>query len=145
MNDTDRAGSVERQGDGAFTITHWSVVLAAGQAASPQTEEALAALCRAYWRPLHAFVRRQGHGSHDAQDLTQEFFARFLSKNFVTRADPEKGRFRSFLLASMKHFLANEWDRANTLKRGGGSTLIPWEELDDEPEAGLDSNLSPIV
>ena len=143
MNDTDRAGSVERRGDGAFTITHWSVVLAAGQAASPQSEEALAALCRAYWRPLYAYVGRQGHNSHDAQDLTQEFFTRFLEKNYLAQVDRDKGRFRSFLLASMKHFLANEWDRANTLKRGGACAFIPWDEFDEAQQARLESHLPP--
>ena len=126
-----------------FTTTHWSVVLAATDRAVPEAQEAMEKLCRAYWRPLYAYVLRQGHPLQDAQDLTQKFFARFLEKNYVAQADREKGRFRSFLLASMKHFLANEWDRANTLKRGGSATFIPWEEADHELQAGLDTHLPP--
>ena len=89
---------------------------------------ALAKLCEIYWYPLYAFVRKQGHSPHEAQDLTQEFFARLLERNWLDRVTPERGRFRSFLLASMKHFLANEWDRAQTLKRGGG---IVFQSLDE--------------
>ncbi|HEX4265039.1 MAG TPA: sigma-70 family RNA polymerase sigma factor [Verrucomicrobiae bacterium] len=108
-----------------FTPTHWSVVLAAaGCADSTHARDALERLCRNYWLPIYAFVRRQGHSPHDAQDLTQEFFARLLEKNYLARADREKGRFRSFLLASVKHFLANEWDKAQAQKRGGGRILI---------------------
>lgn len=143
MSTTNRAAPEPKEGEGAFTITHWSVILAAGQGASPESEAALAALCQVYWRPLYAYVRRRRNGEHDAQDLTQEFFARFLEKNYVAQADREKGRFRSFLLASMNHFLANEWDRANTLKRGGGSAFIPWDELEHEPQATLESHLPP--
>jgi RNA polymerase sigma-70 factor (ECF subfamily) len=108
-----------------FTPTHWSVVLAAaGRADSTDARDALERLCRNYWLPIYAFVRRQGHNPHDAQDLTQEFFARLLEKNYLARADRDKGRFRSFLLASVKHFLANEWDKARAQKRGGGRLLI---------------------
>jgi hypothetical protein len=88
-----------------FTTTHWSVVLTAGQNASPDAEAALEKLCRAYWYPLYAYVRRRGHGPHDAQDLTQEFFARLLEKNYLGTVAREKGKFRSFLLASLNHFL----------------------------------------
>src|SRR6266852_5171126 len=115
-------------GGAQFTTTHWSVVLAAGRNASPQTNEALEVLCRTYWYALYAFVRRQGHGVSDAQDLTQEFFARFLDKRYIERADPERGRFRTFLLACMKNFLANEWDRAQTAKRGAAYQTISWDE-----------------
>jgi RNA polymerase sigma-70 factor (ECF subfamily) len=107
-----------------FTPTHWSVVLAAGRRDSTSSRDALEKLCRNYWVPIYAFVRRQGHNPHDAQDLTQEFFARLLEKNYLADADRAKGRFRSFLLASLKHFLANEWDKANAQKRGGGRVLI---------------------
>lgn len=131
------------RGSAAFVTTHWSAVLAAGTQDSTRTAEALAVLCRAYWRPLHAYAMRRGHNQHDAQDLTQEFFALFLAKNYVAQADREKGRFRSFLLASLKHFLANEWDRANTLKRGGACALIPWDELEHEPPVPLPSHLPP--
>src|SRR6266700_2239627 len=103
-----------------FSTTHWSVVLSAGRDNSARASEALAKLCRAYWWPLYAFVRRQGHSPHDAQDLTQEFFARLLEKDYLQAAAREKGRFRTFLLVALKRFLANEWDRLRAQKRGGG-------------------------
>jgi len=109
---------------GVFATTHWSVVLAAGQSESPGAQEALAKLCQTYWYPLYAFVRRQGHSPHDAQDLTQEFFARLLRSHYFAAADPKRGRFRSFLLGSIKHFLAHEWEKGRALKRGGGQVLI---------------------
>jgi RNA polymerase sigma-70 factor (ECF subfamily) len=87
----------------------------------------MSALCQAYWYPLYAFVRRQGHSAADAQDLTQEFFARLLRSHYVAAADPKRGRFRSFLLASLKHFLAHEWEKARALKRGGGYEFVPLE------------------
>lgn len=118
---------------GYFATTHWSVVMTAGQEASPQAEAALETLCRTYWYPLYAFIRRQGHSPHDAQDLTQAFFARFLEKNFLGDVQRERGKFRSFLLASLKHFLANEWDRAQAQKRGGGHAII---SLDQEATEG---------
>jgi len=114
-----------------FTTTHWSVVLNAGNAESPHAEAALEKLCRTYWYPLYSFVRRQGHGPDDAQDLTQEFFARLLEKNYLGAVEREKGKFRSFLLGSLKHFLANERVRAEAAKRGGGKELI---SLDDTAE-----------
>ena len=107
-----------------FVTTHWSVVLVAGQAGSEQADAALEKLCRAYWWPLYAFVRRRGYQPHDAQDLTQEFFARLLSKDFLRAVDRRKGRFRSFLLAALEHFLANEWRNAHTQKRGGRFTFV---------------------
>ena len=107
-----------------FTTTHWSVVLAAGQSESPQAAEALERLCRTYWYPLYAFVRRRGYSPEDAQDLTQEFLARLLATRALGTVHPAKGRFRSFLLASLNHFLANEWDKARALKRGRGQTTI---------------------
>ncbi len=110
------------QNAGRFEATRWSIVVAAGRgtADSQNAHEALEHLCTAYWYPLYAFVRRQGHSPHDAQDLTQEFFARLLARNFLDDADPAKGRFRSFLLGAVKHFLSDEWDRARAQKRGGG-------------------------
>ncbi len=90
---------------------------------------ALETLCRTYWYPLYAFVRRSGHDGHSAQDLTQDFFARFLAKNYLSNVNPAKGKFRSFLLAALKHFLADEWDKTQTVKRGGGKPLV---SLDDE-------------
>ena len=123
----------------AFVTTHWSVVLAARQQDSPAGTQALAKLCSVYWYPLYAYVRRRGHQEQDAQDLTQEFFARLFQKNFLQKVSPDKGRFRSFLLASLKHFLANEWDRTQTQKRGGGGTLVPLDWQIAENRYALES------
>ena len=111
-----------------FATTHWSVVLAARADESSEAAEALSQLCRAYWYPLYAHVRRRGHDHHAAQDLTQEFFARLLEKRWLDAVSPKKGRFRSFLLASVDHFLANDWREARAAKRGGGQTVVPLEE-----------------
>ena len=121
------AGSGARQ----FVTTHWSVVLAAREEDSPQAAAALARLCRIYWYPLYAFIRRRGHGAHDAQDLTQEFFYRLLDKRYLNAVDYRKGRFRSFLLAALEHFLANEWRRSQAQRRGGGQQVI---SIDDDAE-----------
>ena len=110
-----------------FATTHWSVVLAAGHDSAAGAREALEKLCRAYWYPLYTFVRRQGRSPEDAQDVTQEFFARFLEKEYFGLADPARGRFRSFLLASLKNFLAERHRQAGRLKRGGGKTLVSWD------------------
>jgi len=107
-----------------FRTTRWSVVLLAGQGESPQATEALDQLCRTYWYPLYAYVRRKGHNPEDAQDLTQGFFYHLLKKNYLARADPDKGRFRDFLLTGLRHFLINEWDRAQAQKVGGGQIPI---------------------
>jgi RNA polymerase sigma factor (sigma-70 family) len=109
----------------AFVTTHWSQVLSAGRSDSTHARTALECLCRTYWPPIYAFVRRQGHSPHDAQDLTQEFFARLLDKNSLAGVDQARGRFRSFLLGALKHFLANEWDKARAQKRGGGQAHVP--------------------
>ena len=103
-----------------FCTTHWSLVLAAGNTQSPQAREALEKLCRTYWYPLYAYVRRKGFQAHDAQDLTQEFFARLLARNYLSVADRNRGKFRSFLLGSLEHFLAREWTKGRAQKRGGG-------------------------
>jgi len=125
-----------------FTTTHWTVVLAARDTASAGADDALVQLCRTYWFPLYAHARRRGHDHHLAEDLTQEFFARLLEKQWLNAVSPEKGRFRTFLLASLDHFLANEWRSARAAKRGGGRTLVSLEELETgqerfarEPEA----------
>jgi len=139
-------GSEWTAGRAWFATTHWTVVLAAGRCDSTRAAQALEELCRTYWYPLYAYVRRQGRSPHDAQDLTQEFFARFLAKNYLTEVSRDKGRFRSFLLAALKHFLANEWDKAKTVKRGGSISFIPWDEAEVEnryqveptPELGAD-------
>jgi RNA polymerase sigma-70 factor (ECF subfamily) len=111
-----------------FVTTHWSVVLHAGQQDSPKAVEALEELCQAYWYPLYAYVRRQGHGPSDAQDLTQEFFARMLEHNYLKLADSKRGRFRTFLLTSVKHFLINEWKKTNREKRGSGRELLSLDQ-----------------
>jgi RNA polymerase sigma factor (sigma-70 family) len=108
----------------AFVTTRWTVVLQAGQEQSLAASAALDKLCRAYWYPLYVFVRRQGYDPEQAQDLTQEFFYRLLQKQYLQAADRNRGRFRSFLLGSLKHFLANEWNRSQRLKRGGGTTVF---------------------
>lgn len=111
-------------GSPIFVTTHWSVVLAAGRNDTTRARDALARLCQTYWHPLYAYVRRLGNSPPDAQDLTQEFFARLLAKNYLAEADESRGRFRSFLLAALKHFLANEWHKARAQKRGGGQIPI---------------------
>jgi RNA polymerase sigma-70 factor (ECF subfamily) len=121
----------DRQGrSDVFPSTHWSVVLAAGRSqAEPELAgAALAELCQVYWAPLYGFVRSRGHTVHDAQDLTQSFFAYVLEHRVYARADRQKGRFRSFLLASLKNFLADAADRERTLKRGGAQILLPLNE-----------------
>jgi RNA polymerase sigma-70 factor (ECF subfamily) len=110
-----------------FVTTHWSVVLTAGRTDSNRAQDALASLCQTYWLPLYAYVRRAGYLREEAEDLTQEFFARLLAQNTVAKADPERGRFRSFLLASLKNFLNHEWDKARAQKRGGRVQLLPLE------------------
>src|SRR5262245_51670339 len=127
-----------------FTTTHWSVVLAAKDETSPTADDALAQLCRAYWYPLYAFIRRRGHNPHDAQDLTQEFFYRLLDKRYLSAVDHRKGRFRTFLLAALEHFLANEWRRSQTQRRGGGQQIISVDESAEQRYANEPStNLSP--
>jgi RNA polymerase sigma factor (sigma-70 family) len=108
-----------------FASTHWSLVLAAGRRSLPDSDRALATLCRNYWFPLYAYARRRLGNLHEAQDLTQEFFARLLEKNLLAGAEPERGRFRAFLITAFKNFLVNEGDRARAQKRGGGQTALP--------------------
>jgi RNA polymerase sigma-70 factor (ECF subfamily) len=117
---------------GAFTTTHWSVVLAAAQQESPQAAEALETLCRTYWYPLYAFVRCRGHSPEDAQDLTQEFFAHFLQKGYFHLADRTRGRFRTFLVHALEHFLINEWKRGQRIRRGGGRVCFSLDATDAE-------------
>jgi DNA-directed RNA polymerase specialized sigma24 family protein len=114
-----------RPSSAVFATTHWSVVLAAGHSSAPGAQEALETLCRTYWYPLYVYVRGQGQSAHDAQDLTQEFFARLLEKKYLRLADSDRGKFRAFLLKSLKHFLVNEWEKARAQKRGGGQCPIP--------------------
>ncbi len=116
-----------------FLTTQWSKVLAAAEGASPDSAEALADLCRVYWYPLYAFVRRGGHSAHEAEDLTQEFFARLMERDWLKGVGPEKGRFRSFLVVCLRRFLANQWDASRAEKRGGGrpALSIDFREADD--------------
>src|SRR5437867_7104583 len=107
-----------------FTTTRWSLVIAAGRDSTPKSRAALSELCELYWGPLYAYARRQGHSVEQAQDLTQAFFARLLEKRTVAAADPERGRFRSFLLAAFKNFSANERDRERAVKRGAGQPVV---------------------
>src|SRR5262245_57512567 len=108
-----------------FATTHWSVVLDAGNPGSPQAADALEKLCRTYWYPLYAYLRRRGQNPEDAEDLVQAFFTGLLASQSLGDVAPEKGRFRTFLLASANKFLANEWRRSATLKRGGGLKFVP--------------------
>lgn len=121
--------------DGLFHTTHWSMVLAAGGSESEPAMAALEQLCHAYWPAVYAYARRCGHGPHDAEDLAQEFFHRLLDRHYLAQADPRRGRFRSFLLVAVKHFLANQWDRARAVKRGGRVTFISLEQWAGAAEA----------
>ena len=128
----------------AFVTTHWSVVLTAGRSDTPRAQAALEKLCRTYWHPLYVYVRRCGRSVEDAQDLTQEFFARLLQHKRVGAARPERGRFRSFLLASMNHFLSDEWDKARAQKRGGGKvTFLNLEDAETKLGEQVAETLSP--
>lgn len=118
---------------GIFATTQWSVVLAA-QGSSPAADEALERICRTYWRPIFAFVRREGRSVEDAQDLTQGFFARLLERKDFNAVRREKGRLRSYLLVALKHFLAKDRERASSLKRGAGRIPISFDEMRDELE-----------
>ena len=134
----DATNDRNQDSSAGFTQTHWSVVLAAGDNSSPEGFAALDKLCHAYWFPLYAYVRRCGETPEDAKDLTQEFFGRLLEKNWLRAVNPQRGRFRWFLLASLKHFLSNEWDRARTQKRGGGRRPIYLDELSPEERYSLE-------
>lgn len=123
-----------------FATTHWSLVVAAkhDQASQSEARVAFEQLCKAYWFPLYSFVRHRGYSSTDAQDLTQSFFVQLIETSGISSADPGRGRFRSYLLGAMKHFLANEWHRERTLKRGGGVTFLEFDSLDPEARYALE-------
>lgn len=127
----DESDRPRLQASGSFHTTHWSVVLAASEENSEGAAVALEELCRAYWMPVFVYARRCGWNVQSAEDLTQEFFHRLLDRGYLAQADPQKGRFRNFLLVMFKHFLANEWDRANAVKRGGRVSFI---SIDQESE-----------
>ena len=132
MDSANKTTSSTPPGD-CFVTTRWTVVLAAGRKSSPQSDQALGELCQTYWYPLYAYVRRQGQTKEDAEDLVQAFFARFLEKNYLEGLNVERGKFRAFLLASLKHFLANEWDKSQRQKRGGGvpHLSLDWQSADN--------------
>jgi DNA-directed RNA polymerase specialized sigma24 family protein len=130
-------GGSPYHGPVAFTTTHWSMVLEA-QGPTPAAQAALGKLCSNYWRPIYGFVRRQGVGAEEAQDLTQGFFALLLERRDLDAVRKEKGRLRSYLLTSVKHFLTNERNRAMAIKRGAGQRLIPLEDLRERERAGFE-------
>jgi RNA polymerase sigma factor (sigma-70 family) len=123
---------------GVFATTHWSVVVRAGDSQSPEAAAAIERLCRTYWYPLYVFIRRKGHSHEDASDLTQAFFARFLEKDYLKTVDSNLGKFRTFLLTSMTHFLANEWDKSQAQKRGGGQRVIAFDDATAEDRYRLE-------
>ena len=133
----NRIDSSAQNGAVAFATTHWSVVLTA-QDESPAAQEALEKLCRTYWRPIYSFIRRQGAGREEAEDFTQGFFALLLERRDLDAVRKEKGRLRSYLLTSLKHFLTNERQRATAIKRGEGQRLIPLEGLRERERAGFE-------
>jgi len=132
-------------GGESFKTTHWSVVLSSGNASENVARQALEHLCRTYWPPLYAYVRRQGHSPEDAQDLTQGFFERFIERGYFALADPERGRFRTFLLTSLQRFMVEEWRKTSRQKRGGGQVLmtLPTTGAEEAYAAALHDDLSP--
>ncbi len=135
---TEEPKSEPQARDGVFATTHWSVVLAAGSEDTPEALAALERLCRTYWYSLYAYVRRQGNSPDDAQDLTQGFFAQLLARHSLATVAPEKGRFRSFLLASVRHFVLVERERARALKRGGRTEVISLDGAEAEARYRLE-------
>ena len=144
MTTEHSSGSSCAPGD-IFATTHWTVVLAAGKRHTPQSDGALEELCRTYWFPLYAYVRRRGHTKEDAEDSVQAFFARFLAKNYLEGLSAERGRFRAFLLASLKHFLINDWKKSQCQKRGGGVTplSLDWQTADTQFQIASTAGPSP--
>lgn len=138
-------GSFDYSGVASFDTTHWSVVSAAADVVSPHAAAALDALCRTYWYPIYSHIRRKGYAAADAQDMTQEFFCRLIGKNYLESVDRNAGSFRSFLLASVNHLLANEWHKAQARKRGGGCSFIPLhsEEAENRFAQDVSANDSP--
>src|SRR5262245_6651001 len=132
LSSTIRAMSVTdstQEPAGFFASTEWNLALALVRGSTAEAEQALAKLCGEYWAQIYAYLRRKGYSVPDSEDLTQSFFLRMLEKNFLQEANPERGRFRSFLLAALNHFLANEWDRARTQKRGGQHQIVSLDEI----------------
>ena len=144
MSDANRINSTPF-GSGKFATTHWSMVLAAGDTSAFQHEQALSSLCQTYWFPVYAFLRQCGHDAHQAEDHTQGFITYLLEKHVLRRADPECGRFRSFLLGTLKHYLTDERDRAKAQKHGGGRQILSLDFADAETKYVIEpaDNLSP--
>lgn len=144
MNSPDPKPAARTHGGGTFDTTHWSVILVAAQEAQPESMEALEILCRAYWKPLHAFVRRSGYSSSDADDVTQGFFAHLIRSELVKKVEAEGGKFRSFLLVSLRNFMISERARAQAQKRGGGQPVVSIDgsgmelEDNDSPDVAFD-------
>jgi RNA polymerase sigma factor (sigma-70 family) len=134
----DRDDSEAVRPHSLFLTTRWSMVLNARDKAAPGSKEALEVLCQTYWYPIYAFVRGAGHSPPDAQDLTQQFFVRLLTKDFLRMVTPEKGRFRTFLRMALKRFLAKEWDHAHAQKRGGGAMHLSFDTAAVEGRFGLE-------
>jgi RNA polymerase sigma factor (sigma-70 family) len=142
IHDSDGRADSARE----FSTTHWSVVIRAVGAQSSEADNALETLCRWYWRPLYEYVRRKGCSTHDAEDLIQSFFEKyFLKREFLRVADPKRGRFRTFLLTCLKNFLTNEWQKANTQKKGSGEKPLPLNEEIDAAATLPSSNESPEI
>jgi len=142
--ETNLSESAARSG-AQFATTHWSTVLAAGESASAEASEALEQLCRKYWLPVYGFVRHRGYAREQAEDLTQGFFEQLIEKELTSRADPERGRFRNFLLKVLTQFLADERRHERTLKRGGGKVLLPWDWSIAEQRLISETDPSPEV
>ncbi|HYG24287.1 MAG TPA: sigma-70 family RNA polymerase sigma factor [Verrucomicrobiae bacterium] len=132
MNPPEQNASPNTALGARFAATSWSNVIAAQRQGSPEAEAALERLCRTYWYPLYAYLRRKGHDSHRAQDLTQEFLYRLIKENYLEAADRRRGKFRSFLLASLNHFVSNQRDHDNAVKRGGRATVVSLDDTDSE-------------
>lgn len=128
-SNSEEGSATTRGGAGSFATTHWSIVLAAGQGSHAHASAALERLCRMYWYPIYAFVRRRGTDRENAEDLTQSFFASLLEKEMLKKVDRQKGKFRSFLLAGLTNFLTNEWDKRKAIKRGGTREIVSLDEM----------------
>jgi len=137
--------SAEQSEGRDLRTTDWRMVLSAGAPQSPAADQALERLCRLYWFPIYAFIRRRGYDAHEAQDLTQDFFAHLLEDKILKSVDPVKGKFRSFLLVSLKNLLANDWHRKQALKRGGQCAFFSWDEesVESRYQQELSHDLTP--
>ena len=144
MSDPKRA-NMSNPGDARFMTTHWSIVRAAGDSSAPQHQQALSTLCRTYWFPLYAYLRRNGHDANEAADHTQAFFAQLLDKKYLRQVRPKPGRFRSFMLTALKHFVANQYKHDRAKKRGGGKKILSlnYDQAEDRYALEPATDLSP--